>query len=172
MRRTLALCLVCLSYAVLGSVLWAAYHDFGKQSLLDRDQPAIVEGTPSEAVPGGLLPREVSRTPGPPTAARVREAPATRHDVRSSAAGQIPFVVDVDRSRTAAQRVEGAVAQMPATVATASDPATNALENATGGPPEQDLAPPSEPWSAALTDSPVGQAGASPPKTALKRKNP
>jgi hypothetical protein len=54
--------LICLPYAVFGSVIWAAHHQFGQHSLLDRAPLVVADRTPLKLRP--TLPRDRSAPEG------------------------------------------------------------------------------------------------------------
>ncbi|MGH6904710.1 MAG: hypothetical protein ACREIR_18440, partial [Geminicoccaceae bacterium] len=54
-RTTLLLSLMSLPYLVFGSVIWAAYHQFGEQSLLDQAPLVVADQTPLKLNPGPHL---------------------------------------------------------------------------------------------------------------------
>jgi hypothetical protein len=54
-RTTLLLSLMCLPYLVFGSVIWAAYHQFGERSLLDQAPLVVADQTPLKLNPGPHL---------------------------------------------------------------------------------------------------------------------
>jgi hypothetical protein len=66
-RTTLLLSLMCLPYLVFGSVIWAAYHQFGEQSLLDQAPLVVADQTPLKLNPGPhLRDRAAAEKVGPP----------------------------------------------------------------------------------------------------------
>jgi hypothetical protein len=58
---------MCLPYLVFGSVIWAAYHQFGEQSLLDQAPLVVADQTPLKLNPGPhLRDRAAAEKVGPP----------------------------------------------------------------------------------------------------------
>jgi hypothetical protein len=58
---------MCLPYLVFGSVIWAAYHQFGEQSLLDQAPLVVADQTPLKLNPDpDLRDRAAAERLGPP----------------------------------------------------------------------------------------------------------
>jgi hypothetical protein len=65
----LTLLLMCLPYVVFGSVIWAAYHDSGRRSLLDRGAPVAPRQVDSAVAEDAWL-RDLAKALGPPARQR------------------------------------------------------------------------------------------------------
>ena len=101
-RTTLLLSLMCLPYLVFGSVIWAAYHQFGEQSLLDQAPLVAADQTPlklnsgpaSAGSSGGREGRAPRASP-----ARHRAADTDRTSGRGGASGARCHSVQAGRQR-------------------------------------------------------------------------
>ena len=185
MRTTLLLSLMCLPYLVFGSVIWAAYHQFGEQSLLDQAPLVVADQTPLKLNPGLHLQdraaAEKVERPEHRLLGTGRQIPTEPPDEAGRAAlAALQFKLDASDGAATPPLGRGPIAAMPAGAPAETAPATPAevAEPAPGSMPPKpsfkplevlpaasvELAPPDERTVASRLDL----RRAPPPRPALK----
>jgi len=181
------LSLICLPYAVFGSVIWAAYGQFGEQSLLDRAPLVVADRAPLKLIPS-LRPRDrlvpegevglvERRLPGPGQATLI----ASSHQAERPELGALQFGMRAHVGSLSPRPADGSFAgpeEMPPNVSAevAPAPLAEAREPAAASrtPPRPSFKPIASIRTAAAprreraVDAQVEIAPAPPPTPALK----